>query len=261
MSERRDHHKKKSKHRRRERDYDDDVVRGSGVNYSKVADRHVDDDRYEKHRVAPTEATVPATAPADVADASKSGAVSAQMAAVMRVMTGQGERTIAEKLADSNRPTWEQYKKDNEDKLNIAGLDQKKMEEYRKQLDEQREKLLHRGTNHRDEGRDKKSRKKKKRKHRHHDDNYSDDSSSSEDSYSSGSRDHKKKKHRKRKKKSRRHHDDDSYSSDSRDDRKRSKHHKKKKDKKKRKDDGSGSGSDGYRLSAFFTKGSDDDSK
>ena len=55
--------------------------------------------------------------------------VSAQMAAVMRVMAGQGERTIAEKLADANRPTWEQYKKDNEDKLNISGLDQKKMEE------------------------------------------------------------------------------------------------------------------------------------
>ena len=251
MSERRDHDRKKSKRRRKDRDDDDDIVRSSGVNYSKVADRHVDDDRYEKHRGASTEAGTPAAA-SEPAESSKAGGVSAQMAAVMRVMAGQGERTIAEKLADSNRPTWEQYKKDNEDKLNIAGLDQKKMEEYRKQLDEQREKLLHRGTNHRDEGRDKKSKKKKKRK---------DYSSSSDDSYSSDSdrRDRKKKKHRKRKKKSRHHRDDDSYSSDSRDDRKRSKHHKKKKDKKKKRDDESGSGSDGYRLSAFFTKGSDDD--
>ena len=36
---------------------------------------------------------------------------SSQMDAVMRIMTGQGERTVAQKLADSNRPTWEQYKK------------------------------------------------------------------------------------------------------------------------------------------------------
>eukprot|EP00543_Licmophora_paradoxa_P014944 CAMPEP_0202467284 /NCGR_PEP_ID=MMETSP1360-20130828/71476_1 /ASSEMBLY_ACC=CAM_ASM_000848 /TAXON_ID=515479 /ORGANISM="Licmophora paradoxa, Strain CCMP2313" /LENGTH=42 /DNA_ID= /DNA_START= /DNA_END= /DNA_ORIENTATION= len=31
--------------------------------------------------------------------------MSSQMEAVMRVMTGKEERTIAEKLADSNRPT------------------------------------------------------------------------------------------------------------------------------------------------------------
>jgi hypothetical protein len=251
MSERRDH--KKSKRRRKDRE-EDDTARGSGVNYSKVADRHVDDDRYEKHR---TEAT--AAPPSTDAEPSKaSGAVSAQMAAVMRVMAGQGERTIAEKLADSNRPTWEQYKKDNEDKLNIEGLDQKKMEEYRKQLDEQREKLLHRGTNHRDM--DKKSKKKKKRKHhKRHEDSYSDDSSNSSDDSSSSDR--KKKKHRKRKKKSSRR-DYDSYSSDSRDyDRKRSSKKRKKDKRKKKTDDGSGSGSDGYRLSAFFNKGSDDDSK
>lgn len=257
MSERRDHDRKKSKRRRKDRDDDDDgVVRGSGVNYSKVADRHVDDDRYEKHRAAPNETTPPA--PNGESAEAKSAGVSAQMAAVMRVMAGQGERTIAEKLADSNRPTWEQYKKDNEDKLNIAGLDQKKMEEYRKQLDEQREKLLTRGTNHREEGRDKKSKKKKKKKHRRHEDSYSDESSS-EGSYSSDS-ERKSKKKRKRKRKSRR--DDDSYSSDSRDDRKRSsKKHSKKKDKKKKKDDGSGSG-DSYKLSSFFNeKGSDDGSK
>jgi hypothetical protein len=259
MSDRRERDRKKSKSRRKDHD-DDDVVRGSGVNYSKVTDRHVDDDRYEKHRNSSTEAAMSN----EPTDASKNEAkVSAQMAAVMRVMAGQGERTIAEKLADSNRPTWEQYKKDNEDKLNIAGLDQKKMEEYRKQLDEQREKLLTRGTNHRkdDEG-DKKSKKKRKKKHRRRDDSYSDDSSSSDESHSSDSgRKHKKKKHRKRKKRSRHHRDDDSYSSDSRDDRKRSSKHRKKKDKqKKRSDDGSGSG-DSYRLSSFFTKGSDEESK
>ena len=186
--------------------------------------------------------------------------VSAQMAAVMRVMAGQGERTIAEKLADANRPTWEQYKKDNEDKLNISGLDQKKMEEYRKELDAEREKRLNRGLNHKEDK--KSSKRKKKRKHRHDDSGSSDYSSDDE-----GRRSHKRsKKHRKksskndRKKHSRRY-DSESYDSDD-DDRKKSSKHKKRKEKKRKKrtsDDGSSSG-DSYRLSSFFNKGSGNES-
>ena len=90
---------------------------------------------------------------------------SATMDAVVRLMTGQETRTIADKISDSNRPTWEQYKKDNEDKLNITGVDQKKMEEYRKQLDEEREERLKGGVN-----------RKKKEKRRHSDDDDDDDS-------------------------------------------------------------------------------------
>lgn len=109
------------------------TVRGSGINYSKVADRHVDDKRFEKHRQG---SSVLSTA--DVAAGASAAAqpkVSSQMTAVMRLMAGKEERTISEKLADSNRPTWEQYKKDNEDKLDIAGVDQKKMDAYRKVSD------------------------------------------------------------------------------------------------------------------------------
>ncbi|KAL7531733.1 hypothetical protein ACHAXR_005248 [Thalassiosira sp. AJA248-18] len=257
---------KKSKRRRRDRDRDDDdgIVRGSGVNYSKVADRHVDDERFEKHRQAGS--TPSATADAGPAAAAAAGTeaaakpkVSSQMAAVMRVMAGMEERTIAQKLADSNRPTWEQYKKDNEDKLNISGLDQKKMDAYRKELDEQRDKLLTRGTNHREGKDDRKSKKKKKKKHRRHDDSYSSESDSSGYSSDDGRKSHKRKKHKKKSKKGSRRYDSDSYDSD--DDRKKSSKHKKKKDKKRRKgDDGSGSG-DSYRLSSFFTKGSDDESR
>ena len=186
--------------------------------------------------------------------------VSAQMAAVMRVMAGQGERTIAEKLADANRPTWEQYKKDNEDKLNISGLDQKKMEEYRKELDAERDKRLNRGLNHKD---DKKSSKRKKKKRHRYSDSDSSDYSSDDD----GRRSHKRKKHRKksskhdRKKHSRRY-DSDRSSYDSEDDRKKkSSKHKKRKEKKRKRtsDDGSSSG-DSYRLSSFFNKGSGDES-
>jgi len=71
--------------------------------------------------------------------------ISSQMDAVIRLMTGQETRTIADKLADSNRPTWEQYKKRNEDKLNLTDFDEKKMDDYRRKLDEEREKRLNNG--------------------------------------------------------------------------------------------------------------------
>jgi hypothetical protein len=237
---------KKSKRSRRDDDDAGIAARGSGVNYSKVADRHVDDDRFEKHRQG---GSAPA-ATTGLASAAASGTspaqpkVSAQMAAVMRVMAGKEERTIAEKLADSNRPTWEQYKKDNQDKLDIAGVDKKKMEAYRKELDQQREKLLTRGTNHQNEKDDRKAKKKKKKKRRRQDDRYSSESETS--SYSSESRSHKRKKHKKKHKKP---------SSSSK--------HKKKKHRKKKRDgdDGSSSSGDSYRLSNFFTsQGSDDGS-
>ena len=158
------------------------------------------------------------------------------MQAVVRLLSGQEERTMAEKLADPNRPTWEQYKKDNSDKLNLEGVDQKKMEEYRAQLDREREDRLARGTNH------KKDSKKKKKK--------SYDSDSSEE-------DRKRKRKKRKKKKHRRRDDDDSSSSDSESsasDESRRKHKRKRHKKKKKKADGGGEDSDGshYRLSKFF---------
>lgn len=271
----RDKGNKKSKRRRR--DSDDDVVRGSGVDYSKVADRHVDDERFEKHKQGV--AAVGASSASAVVD--NQPKVSSQMAAVMRLMAGMEERTIAQKLADSNRPTWEQYKKDNEDKLDLVGADMKKMETYRKELDEQREKLLTRGTNHKsndDGGKegDKKSKKKKnsRKKHsRRHDDSYSSESDSSDDydSNDDSRRDRKRKKHRKssksskhdHKKSSRRTDSSDSYDSDKDDRKKSSKHKREKKKKKKKSGDGDSDsvGDDKYRLSSFFANGSDDESR
>jgi hypothetical protein len=49
-------------------------------------------------------------------------------------------RTLAEKIADPNRPTWEEYKKVNEDKLDLVGGEMRKMIEYRAELDREREK-------------------------------------------------------------------------------------------------------------------------
>lgn len=246
---------KKVRHqsKRRCRDYEREetgIVRGSGINYSKVADRHVDDKRFEKHRQGSSLLST-----ADVAAGASAAAqpkVSSQMTAVMRIMTGKEERTISEKLADSNRPTWEQYKKDNEDKLDIAGVDQKKMDAYRKELDKHREKLLTKGKNHQNEGENKrKSKKTKKRR-----DSHGSVSDSSNCYSSDGGRSHKRKKHKKRSSKHSRKRSEHRCDVESDDLRKKSSKLKKKK-KGKRKG-GNESGSDeNDRLSTFFTKRQD----
>lgn len=65
---------------------------------------------------------------------------SATMDAFMRMLTGKEERTIADRISDPNRPTWEQYKKDNADKLDLNDKGEKEMREYRRKLDAEREK-------------------------------------------------------------------------------------------------------------------------
>ncbi|GMF19560.1 unnamed protein product [Phytophthora lilii] len=67
---------------------------------------------------------------------------SATMDAFMRMVTGKEERTIADRISDPNRPTWEQYKKENADKLDLNGNGEKEMKEYRKKLDAAREKVM-----------------------------------------------------------------------------------------------------------------------
>lgn len=166
---------------------------------------------------------------------------SSQMDAVMRIMTGQGERTVAQKLADTNRPTWEQYKKDNEDKLDIVGQDKKQMEAYRKELDADRDKWLQRGLNHgakakndEDSTDDDSSRRRSSKKHKRRKDR----------------KKHSKKKDRKHRRRKYSESGSDDYSSDSDSDRRyKRKKSNKYKNKSKKEDD------DNYRLSSFFTKG------
>jgi hypothetical protein len=255
-----DHHKKSKKKRsRRHTDADDnddypDAPRKSLVDYSKVSERP----SHPSVASNPTASMAPANAPttttaAATAPAAPAEKMSSQMQAVVRLMTGQAERTIQEKLADSNRPTWEQYKKDNHDKLNLEGVDQKEMEEYRKSLDTEREGRLARGTNHKD--------KKKKKKRRQDDSSSGDSDDDDSDDSRRRRRKHKKhkkeKKHKRSKKESRREKDDDS-ANESEDDSRRKRHKKKRKKKKDEAGDGDSDGS-AYRLSNFFTQGSDDD--
>lgn len=234
-----DKHKKRKKSRRDEDDYAD-VPKKSLVDYSKVSARPGAAPR----RTGPAED--PASSRAAPAAAAAAPAKMSQMEAVVRLMAGVEERTIAQKLADSNRPTWEQYKKDNEDKLNLEGVDQKQMEEYRQELDKERDTRLARGTNHG------KSKKKKKR-------SKDDDSSSSDDEDRKRSRKKKHKKKKDRKKRKHRHKDSDDSDSDSSESENDRKKKKRKKKKRSKKDDNSGDDSDGshYRLSKFFNGESD----
>ena len=116
--------------------------------------------------------------------------------AFMRLAAGLEPRTLSDKINDPNRPTWEKYKKDNEDKLSNTTGDLKKMAEYRAELDREREKRLYGKKNADNSSSDSSdtNEKKKKRKHKHGSDNSVDSSDDSSDS-------EKDKKHKKKHKK------------------------------------------------------------
>ena len=150
----------------------------SGVNYNLVSDRVIEPSRFERekeYKQKEKSKSMTGTKPV----------VSSAFDAFRRLATGMDGRSIADKISDSSRPTWEQYKKDNEDKLDITGTEQKRMQQYRKELDENRERLLHKSTSgsrtaaisdsedesdssrsdHRSRSRDRESRRHKKGSH------------------------------------------------------------------------------------------------
>ncbi|KAG5177938.1 hypothetical protein JKP88DRAFT_350533 [Tribonema minus] len=198
MSDKRKLSKKEreKEHRRLERG----VQGGSGVDYSKVSDRHVDDKRFERElehkknlEAAPYAiGKGEAGAGGDQASRTKTlllhAAPSAAYDAFIRMQAGLGERTIADKINDPNRITWDHFKKVNADKLDLVGNDLKKMVEYRKQLDREREGRLAASRD---------GKKKQGKAHKHSDDDESGSSSGSESS--SGSSSSEEERHRKRK--------------------------------------------------------------
>lgn len=119
------------KKRKREKDDEIDLPKISSVNYGAVSDRLILDKRFEREQQSTTAET-----------AGKKGVMSSTFDAFHRMAAGLEGRKLADKMNDPNRPTWEQYKKENEDKLDIVGDDIRKMAEYRLQLDREREKLL-----------------------------------------------------------------------------------------------------------------------
>ncbi|CEG42272.1 uncharacterized protein PHALS_12561 [Plasmopara halstedii] len=117
------------------------MVRGANKLTPKWShDSRIDDHRLEHQRLKRKASAAPAT---KVHDGIKiMASQSATMDAFIRIMTGKEERTIADRISDPNRPTWEQYKKENLDKLDLSGDEEKKMKEYRKKLDAVRDKKL-----------------------------------------------------------------------------------------------------------------------
>ncbi|POM57970.1 hypothetical protein PHPALM_37449 [Phytophthora palmivora] len=219
--------------------------RSSGVDYSQVRDRQVDDDRFERQRaIRAATAAPPPIEQSKHVGAQATAPQSATMDAFMRMMTGKEERTIADRISDPNRPTWEQYKKENADKLDLNGNGEKEMKEYRKKLDAAREKKLAGVGNS----------KKRKKRHKKRSRSSSSDDSSSED-------ERRRSKHKNRKKKSshkRRRRSSDTDNSDSEDDRSRRYKRSKKSKKASRRKDRETSPSP-VRLSSFLQHSSDSD--
>jgi hypothetical protein len=199
---------KKSRKERESEWRDDGSKKLGGVDFSALSDRQVGDKRYERDRAEKLAIQEKGVAVLNEARP----AVSATFDAFQRMAAGLDGRSIADKINDSNRPTWEQYKKDNEDKLNLVGNEVKKMAEYRVELDKERERKLAMGSkngkktsaidtseseNESDEEDKEKKTKKKKDKKKH-----------------SKSSSKEKKREKKEKKKRRRDSDDDISSSD-----------------------------------------------
>ena len=134
--------KHKSKKSRKDPLYDvkeTGLKTGSGVNYNIVADRHVDTVRHEREReqkLMLQEKGIMALREDPVKP------TSVTFDAFLRMGAGLEGKTLADKLADPNRPTWEEYKKDNADKLDLVGAEVRQMVEYRKELDKERDRKL-----------------------------------------------------------------------------------------------------------------------
>jgi hypothetical protein len=209
--------------KKRSRD-DDDRPRLTGVDYNAVMDRQIGDKRFERERNYKEQAITTSSS------TENRPAVSATFDAFQRMAAGLEGRKIADKIADPNRPTWEQYKKENEEKLDLAGQEVRKMVEYRAQLDKEREKRLKQAASGGKIGRSSSD-----------DSDSSSDSDSESTSSTDSSRSRKKsrsKKHKKEKKS-----------------KKHKKHHKKehkKSSKKDKKDDGDGSDDEPFKLSDFL---------
>lgn len=104
----------------------------SGVNYNVVSDRRIEDKRFERERVAKLNQPNTNNNTIDV---------------LVRLATGGESKKIADKIADPNRPSWEQYKKEKEIQLGLCDVEEQEMAAYRAELDREREKRLQNGIN------------------------------------------------------------------------------------------------------------------
>lgn len=137
-----DSKEKKQKKSRKERERElrnDGLIKGGGVNFDNISDRQIGDKRFERERALNLMVQEQGVAGLKT---SQKQATTSTFDAFTRMAAGLEGRTLAQKIADPNRPTWEQYKKDNEDKLDNVGGEVRKMVEYRRELDKERDSKL-----------------------------------------------------------------------------------------------------------------------
>lgn len=109
--------------------------------------RHTDDVRYERELAFKNSLVYGVSKPLNAAGSAGSGVHSATFDAFMRMASGKEGRTIADKISDANRPTWDEYRAKHEAALDMSGTALKKMAEYRKTLDAGRDATLAVGLN------------------------------------------------------------------------------------------------------------------
>jgi len=114
--------------------------KGAFVNFESVSDRPIIDKRFQREQNHREEKLISSSSSSS--SSTKPQASTSTFDAFKRMAAGLDARTLADKMADPNRPTWEQYKKDNEDKLDMVGGETRKMVEYRAELDRERENKL-----------------------------------------------------------------------------------------------------------------------
>ena len=86
---------------------DESFKKGGGVNYNAISDKRIDDKRHERERINKERISKGQSNLTDIPAA----AASSTYDALQRMVVGKDSRTLAEKIANPNRPTWEQYKK------------------------------------------------------------------------------------------------------------------------------------------------------
>lgn len=165
----------------------------SSVNYDAIMDRQVGDKRFEREKAHKDNNLA----------TSSSSTVSSTFDAFQRMAAGLDGRTLADKMSDPNRPTWEQYKKENESKLDLVGNEVRKMVEYRAELDRERDNRLKgrkrdmfvEDSDEESERRSKKQKKEKdKKKHKKHKKQKDDKAKDNKDSGKDGKDKSRKKK-------------------------------------------------------------------
>ncbi|KAF1777353.1 S-adenosyl-L-methionine-dependent methyltransferase [Phytophthora cactorum] len=148
------------------------LKRSSGVDYSQVQDRQIDDNRFERQRAIRAASAAVRKSLATRYQVEVSNPVSLAAFIVLQPPAEKSKHAAAQ-VAAPQSATMEPscFKKENADKLDLNGNGEKEMKEYRKKLDAAREKKLAGSSGS----------KKRKKKHKKRSHSSSSDDSSSED--------------------------------------------------------------------------------